>query len=324
MARGASHPFPMRCFLVASALLLLMITTLMSVPQARAQTSEGTVHIVPGISSVAADQGSFTVFIELEDLNHHGALAYDDNRDTVPDRQVESNGLAAFEFGLVYDPTVLALAGVEEGPALGRTGRTFQCLPPVEEPGSIRFGCLSFGPEPPGTQGTLTLASVVLRPVGPGTSPLLLDAVLAGPLGSDDVPVTVKGGLARVAGRPLATAVPTFAGGEATATVSGSDGTSPQTPSPADGTATALALLGASRTPGGAIAAPPDGAEKTQELTALGQDFEAQNGSSAGSDGSSAGRALLWSVGAAGGLVAAAALGLAVVVWRRRRHTSGA
>ncbi len=324
MARGALHSFPTRSFFVALVLPVLMISALMSASQAGAQTSEGTVHIVPGISSVAADQGTFTVFIELEDLNHHGTLAYDDNRDTVPDRQVESNGLAAFEFGLVYDPTVLALAGVEQGPALGRSGRTFECLPPIEKPGSIRFGCLSFGPEPPGTQGTLTLASVALRPVGPGTSPLLLDAVLAGPLGSDDVPVTVKGGLARVAGRPPATAVPTFAGGEATATVSGPNGASFQTPAPANGTATAPALPEGSPTPGGATAASADGAEKTEELTALGQDFEAQNGSSAGSDGSSAGRALLWSVGAAGGLVAAAALGLAVVVWRRRRHASGA
>jgi hypothetical protein len=284
------------------------------------------VHIVPGISSVAADQGPFTVFIELEDLSHHGTLAYDDDRDTVADRQVESTGLAAFEFTLAYDPAVLALARVAEGPGLGRTGRTFQCLPPADEPGSIAFGCLSFGSEPPGTQGTLTLASVTLRPVGPGTSPLLLEAVLAGPLGSDDVPVTVKGGLVRVTGRPAATTVPTSADGEATAPTSDSGASPVGTPASAvsDGTATVLALLADGRTPAGSTPAPADGEENPEELTAGGQDFEAENGSFARSGGSSLGRTLLWSTGVAGGVVAAGAIGLAVVFWRRRRHPGGA
>jgi hypothetical protein len=167
---------------------------------AGAQASEGTVRLIPAMTHVEAKTGPFTVFVAVEDLSHFGRLAYDDNRDTVADRFVESVGLAAFEFEIQYDQSLLEFQRFAAGPELGRTGRDFYCLPAAQELNKVKVACVSPGPEPPGPQGTLTLGSATFRPLQAGTSALLLDAGLTGPLGSDPVPVEVYGGVVRVTG----------------------------------------------------------------------------------------------------------------------------
>ncbi|MGH7488121.1 MAG: hypothetical protein ACREMY_21365, partial [bacterium] len=162
------------------------------------------------MSDVPGEAGPFTVYIVGEDLNHAGSICYDDNRDGAPDRCVTSDGVAAFQVKVDYDPKILAAGAVHSGPELTRSGRSFQCLPPDAKPGSITFGCLSQGDATVGVAGTLTLASLEFIPRGNGLSPLALDAELAGPLG-DTVTVSVGGGAARVSG--VVVAAPTVDAG---------------------------------------------------------------------------------------------------------------
>lgn len=193
---------PLGRFSLAGLVLSCLLAMTAATAKAGAQALEGTVRIVPAAIAAQSSAEEFTLFVVLEDLDHHGVLTYDDNRDDVPDRQVVSEGLGAFEFTIRFDPAILAPLEATAGPDLGRTGRPFQCLRPDEKRGEFSFGCISFGTEPAGTQGTVTLAAVTFRALATGTSPLDLDVVLAGPLGSDQVPVAVHDGSVTV-GAPL-------------------------------------------------------------------------------------------------------------------------
>jgi hypothetical protein len=156
------------------------------------------VRVSPPISSVPPQEGLFDVYVVLEDLQHHGVITYEN-----PARQEDSDGMAAFEFTFRFDPAVLTVESVERGPDLDRTGRVFQCLPPQsDEPGKFRYGCVSTGQsDVDGVQGTLTLATVTLRAISRGSSPLLVEAGLAGPLG-DAIPIETAGAVVRALGRP--------------------------------------------------------------------------------------------------------------------------
>lgn len=294
-----------------AALALPVMLTALSAPQTRAQT-EGTVRLAPAMSNVPLEEGAFTVFIVAEDLQHFGAIMYDDDRDTVPDRQEESNGLAAFEFTIEYDPALLALGDIERGPDLGRTGRSFQCLGPAQEPGRFSYGCLSPGPAPAGPQGTLTLATVELVPLSRGLSPLVLEAGLAGPLG-DSVTVDVSGGAVRVTGgrEPEPTRTP-----RAIATLV-----------PVAGTPTAPPAAGTQVPP--ATATVEDSRQGTPTGTPTAGDRDRPTGGPTPrnkpvEDGSSGGNTVLWSVVAVVGALVVGAGGLAAVLWQRRRNQGGA
>lgn len=80
--------------------------------------------------------------------------------------------LGAFEFDLLYDESLLQFVDVSEGPFLGSSGRTVQCLEPRLSAGSVRFLCVTLGPQPPGPDGAGTIASVSFEPVRSGWSPL--------------------------------------------------------------------------------------------------------------------------------------------------------
>jgi hypothetical protein len=197
---------------------------------------------------------------------------------------------------------------VEEGPHLNSTGRSFQCLPVLREPGNITFGCLSSGSSPPGAQGTLTLASVQLTPLANGLSPLVLSAEVAGPLG-DSADVEVGGGAVRVTGGSVATRPPpTRANASPTVPVAS---TRPPTALPGTTTSeSATATAESRRTPGTPAGTstplvtsqptPPDGPVVDP-----------------GGDGSA--RVWLWALGVAGA-VALAGGGLTAVLWQRRTH----
>jgi len=302
---GPTHrALPWRaCLALAATALLLMMNH--PSPQALAQSNvEGTVWLTPPISMVPAESGPFTVFVILEDLQHFGALSYDDDRDTVPDRQVESIGLAAFEVTIRYDNTVLAFADVQQGPDLGRSGRSFDCLPPALELDRVSFGCVSPGPEPAGPQGTMTLAALTFEPVGSGTSPLVLEAAVTGPLGADTVPIDIRGGIVRVAGSPAPVVTPRL------------------TPSPS-GTAEAsnAGATPAATGPSGETPARPGSVNRPDDLVTGGRDAGNEDGSAA-SSGGSGGRTKVWFTLMLGGAAAATFLALAAILVRRS-HRAG-
>src|SRR3990172_10178078 len=117
LAKGTRRAFSVCVFVVSFSLLM---ATMEAAPPARAQTLEGTVRLTPSISTAPLEEGPFQIFLVLEDLEHYGAIVYDDNDDTVPDRQVASTGMGAFEFTIEFDETVVAIEEAEPGPDLGR------------------------------------------------------------------------------------------------------------------------------------------------------------------------------------------------------------
>ena len=295
---------------VSPALVLssvLVMATMASSGQVSGQILEGTVRMMPPISSAPLQEGPFEVYVVLENLRHYGIILYDDDRDTVPERSVESTGLGAFEFTLEFDQSVVAVEAVERGPDLERTGRSFQCLPPREEPGKFSFGCLSVGSEPPGPQDSLTLATVTLRPLGRGSSPLLLEAGLAGPLG-DDVPVQAFGAVVRATGSlaPARTAAPT----PTPATTPGvQPPASPTLPVLEGGTPSATAAPGTPTSTGTPTAG---GGRDPDDVNLRGGNSEAENGGWEPGAG-------FWSAVGLAALTAVGAVGLFAVLWRRRR-----
>lgn len=308
---------------ITAAIALVCVLAAMTVaPKIRAQALEGTVSIVPGASTAGLKEGTFTVFIVLEGLEHHGTLAYDDNRDSTPDREVQSDGLAAFEFTIRFDPALLQPEAASLGPDLGRTGRQFQCLQPVQERGSFSFGCISIGLEPAGPQGTLTLAAVTFQPLSAGSSPLLLEAQLAGPLGSDQVPVRVYSGAVRVTGDGSSSQTAATSTNDS-ADVPPGRAASHDTPTAASSTwrsPAAGATAGPGATPAGgaarALAGDRDGAD------AVSGDFEAESGSPAAADGGGT-DARWWGVVAGAVATAVGVLAVAGVAWRRHRMGGG-
>lgn len=293
-------------FLLASLSVALMAAGVL----VSAQETEGSVSMVPSFSNVLVEEERFSVFIVMEGLDHHGVVS-----------GVSSTGLGAFEFTLQFDPAVLEVAEAELGPTLEETGRSYQCLQRSDEPGTYSFGCFSQGSSPPGPQGDLTLAIVTFLPIDPGSTLLIMEAEIAGPMG-DDVLVEVDGvGAVSVRGGDVATATPPIV---ATATPTQRAGaTATQRPA-ATSTPLAAATMTPSPTLNEATATPePEGtvlAEPTEtdnvtpaEPTVVGEDTP-------GDGGSSTGKVLLWSLAAVGSLAVAAILGLAGVRWQRQRR----
>jgi hypothetical protein len=281
---------------------------------AQAQAPEGVVQIVPSITPPVPVDDAFTVFVVLEDLQHVGRVGYDDNRDGEDDRFIESVGLGAFEVRVTYDPAVLSTLSAVAGPALASANRTFQCLPAdIDEPGTVALACLSVGSEPPGPQGTLTLAELAFQPVGAGSTALMLNATLSGPLGDDNVPVDVRSGAVRVAGN---TARPTSTGGGNTP-----GGTGQQPPGARTATAAAVAAfqtqtssgtpLPGQGTPESVRNSPDTGT--AGENSSPGQDDEIST--RGGDDG---GGFPMWPAVTVAALMGGVGLGLGAVLWRRR------
>ena len=339
MAVRTPRAFAMCVSRMSLVLSMLMLTLAASLSQASAQTTEGTVHIVPAISNVPMSEGEFTTFIVVEDLAHFGLIG-DKDSGTTP-----SVGLAAFEFTLSYDQSIVEVIDAEGGPSLGSTGRDFQCLPPNrDEPGVFRFGCISLGATPEGRQGTFTLAQVRLRPVAAGPSTLLLEAQIAGPLG-DEAALAVKGGAVTVTG-----AIDTPPPAPATVTSGPTGGTPPvavatmppaetariddtpaagNTPAaeitpgagrtPAAGTGTPATVAGSGSPTAPIQAATPQDGEEDDNVLGRPRETEAQSDNLTGVSSGSSGNGLRWTIMALGSLTAIAALGFGAVLWRRRR-----
>jgi hypothetical protein len=77
-------------------------------------------------------------------------------------------GLGAFQFDMSYDTNVANPSSVTQGPFLGSTNRTIQCINPVASPGSLSYSCNSIGPGAPtgndGPQGAGVLARLMIQP----------------------------------------------------------------------------------------------------------------------------------------------------------------
>ena len=121
----------------------------------------------------------------------------------------EVSNLGAYEFTLVFDPNIIALRGVSNGPFLGSTGRTVSCLDPTLGVGSVHFVCTTLGPVPGGASGSGVLATVRFLALAEGSSPLDLQNVVLTDITGGSIPVTEQDGTATVSSGPTPTPPPT-------------------------------------------------------------------------------------------------------------------
>jgi len=111
---------------------------------------------------------------------------------------VDTDELGDFEFTLQYDPEVLQPVAVELGPFLGSTGRTIVCQGPTITDRTIRFGCNTVGPAPPGPSGSGVLANLRFFAHANGISPLFIVQCELSTLMGDPVAAECQSGTAVV------------------------------------------------------------------------------------------------------------------------------
>lgn len=193
--------------------VILAIAVLASLgPASRAGAQEPTVRLeVPSLDEQVGE-APFPVDVVVEDVAD----------------------LGAFEFRLAYDESVLRYLEWAEGPFLGSSGRTVECLDPRLAPGSVHILCVTLGQEPPGPDGSGTLATVTFELLGPGTSPLRFEALTLAEPDAQRIQAVSEHGLiafdpAGVVVTPvsIATPTPTAVAADATATEPAAAGDTP-------------------------------------------------------------------------------------------------
>src|SRR5512143_1836070 len=96
-----------------------------------------------------------------------------------------------------FEPSVLEFAGVSDGGFLGSSGRIATCLPPLVTLMSVRIGCVTSGPTPPGPSGSGPLATVRFRVLKASFRPMVvrINGAIGGPADRDGVsqPFTTGG-----------------------------------------------------------------------------------------------------------------------------------
>jgi hypothetical protein len=173
----------LRVSLTAAILALL---TLVAAPGAGAQNARVRLEVPSG--PIGADAAPFTVQVLVEDVTN----------------------LGAFQFDLLYEPSVVGLTNVDMGPFLGSSGRRVQCLDPKMAPGSVHFVCVSLGATPAGPDGSGVIATLTFDPAADGSSFLRFgDTVLAGPDGQP-IPATTEDGSITIGSTPPTGTPPTI------------------------------------------------------------------------------------------------------------------
>jgi hypothetical protein len=100
--------------------------------------------------------------------------------------------LGAFEFETAFDSSVVEFLRWSPGPFLASTGRAPACSSTILQH-SVRIGCATWGPSPPGASGDGVLATVTFKHRLSGTScPVLID-VGAASIDGDEIPTTKRG-----------------------------------------------------------------------------------------------------------------------------------
>jgi hypothetical protein len=151
------------------AVKLLLVGSLLSLAglggAALAQENQARMSVEPPTEQVKTGGPDFTVNILAEDVTN----------------------LAAFQFALSYDPSIIKYVDVKGGDFLGSSGRQPQCLQPMVvqgQPETLKFNCVTLGPPvsvngTPGPDGSGVLAEVTFAPLGGGKTSLeLTDTIL--------------------------------------------------------------------------------------------------------------------------------------------------
>lgn len=160
-----------------------------------------------------------------------------------------AENIGAYQFDVMFDPSIVQLTSVTDGGFLSTTGRTVVSLPPVIDntTGVATVGAYSFGTAS-GPSGAGDLATLTFTAVGVGSTNLALGNVVVSDVTGTTQPTSETPGTIDIAlAVPSPTPTPSTALGASptpTPTPSPSSGPSATpTPTPASGTAT-LALVG--------------------------------------------------------------------------------
>jgi general secretion pathway protein D len=135
------------CYGRLSLLVGLAVATLLLPAASRVSAQQATVHIEGPSTQVVAGGGPFTVSVTVEDVTN----------------------LGAFQLDLEYDPAILSLVEIKEGPFLGSSGRQVNCLPPRIEQSSAGFICVTLGATPDGPNGSGVLSTITFQPLAAGS-----------------------------------------------------------------------------------------------------------------------------------------------------------
>jgi hypothetical protein len=159
-----------------SILTLLLVVAGLGVWRLGAASGDGATLSLTGVpASVSAGGATFNVQISVAGVTN----------------------LGAYEWQLAYDPAVVELVNVPaaapylgwDGGFLASTGRTVSCLPPILGVGSVRYGCATYAPTPPGPNGSGPLSTVTFQPVGDGAPNIAFVCAGLGDTNGDDMPI---------------------------------------------------------------------------------------------------------------------------------------
>jgi len=139
-----------------AALTVAMVALVSGLLCAQAQGQGATVRPVPPRESPISGGPPFTVSVVVENVSN----------------------LGAFQFEMTFDPRILRLVEIKEGPFLGSSNRQVQCLSPQKAEGSVSLACVTLGATPAGPDGSGELATITFDPVAEGSSPLRIQRLI--------------------------------------------------------------------------------------------------------------------------------------------------
>jgi len=132
---------------------------------------------------------------------------------TVRVRADQAVDLAAFEFFLSFDSTVLRLANVEAGEFLTASGRQLVLLGPALDDNRVGFGAATYGQEP-GVSGGGVIAFLTFHVVGSGTSSLHFERLIVTDSAANVLPVRGVDGQVISSGEAFQVLLPLVAKGK--------------------------------------------------------------------------------------------------------------
>ena len=124
------------------------------------------------------------------------------------------SNLGAYQFELEFDPVILTYVSAANGPFLGSTNRTVDCVGPSLVGNRVKLVCTTRESEPDGPSGAGVLATVTLSGAREGIGLLALSNLILTDIEAN--PITVKrlvGGSIVVVPAPTATPTPTHTPG---------------------------------------------------------------------------------------------------------------
>ncbi|MFQ5593962.1 MAG: cohesin domain-containing protein [Anaerolineae bacterium] len=168
----------MKTIQLLSVLAFAIMVMAMLVSPAWSQPPEPAVRIEP--ASIQVDAGSSVqIVIEIHDVVN----------------------LGAFQFDLTYDPAIVEVESISLGDFPGSTGRSVNPLGPRLEAGKAVYGAFSFG-DSAGPDGSGALATVTLKALGGGQTPLGLGNVQVIDIGGGRIAAASQGATVTVSGSP--------------------------------------------------------------------------------------------------------------------------